>query len=364
MLFHQRDIYQRFNPDTLTNDTMADNQNPIRNPRNLEENGMNEYERVTNEWNQSNQVRDHQRHRAAAINNTDGYRTGNRIHHIRSIQMHDPIVWNDLFGRENLNPALRHYAQASMDWANDETQTLLFAGQMEVSLLMQENYRPGVHVAIFFIHLTPNRRFRDGHMIQMEFGNGSHTHQTVCRIFDVGGRAIVLQATEYQMLGYLADNDEAMDLLHSCFLQPDFAPMRYTFVEPDPNDADDNGFYVNDQNALDNHRWHEFAGDQQEPLPRVAEIVPEDEEPAAVFAIPPPPPANEDFAEIYRRNLYIINNAAAAENADDADDADDYIDNRYHQGPRRNIIHYIYNDGDSDSDSDDDDNGDELPARG
>jgi hypothetical protein len=365
MLFHERDIYSASTQHTHTNDdTMADNQNPIRDPRNLEENGMNEYERRTVEWNQCNQVQEMRRHRAAAINNTDGYRTGNRIHHIRSIQMHDPTVWNQLFGREILDPELRDYAQASMDWANDQTHTLLFAGQMEVSLLMQENYRPGVHVAIFFIHLTPNRRFRDGHMIQMEFGNGSHTHQTICRIFDVTDRAIVLQATEYQMLGYLADDDEAMDLLHSCFLQPDFAPMRYTFVEPDPNDADDNGFYVNDQNALDNHRWHEFAGDQQEPLPRVAEIVPEDEEPAAVFAIPPPPPANEDFAEIYRRNLYIINNAAAAENADDADDADDYIDNRYHQGPRRNIIHYIYNDGDSDSDSDDDDNGDELPARG
>jgi hypothetical protein len=340
---------------------MADNQNPIRNPRNLEENGMNEYERVTVEWNQSNQVRDHQRHRAAAINNTDGYRTGNRIHHIRSIQMHDPIDWNDLFGRENLNPALRDYAQASMDWANDETQTLLFAGQMEVSLLMQENYRPGVHVAIFFIHLTPNRRFRDGHMIQMEFGNGSHTHQTVCRIFDVGGRAIVLQATEYQMLRYLADDDEAMDLLHSCFLQPDFAPMRFTFVQPDLNDDNEYyGFYVNDQNALDNHRWHNFADGQQEQLPHVAGIVPEDEEPAAVFAIPPPPPANEDFAEIYRRNLEIINNDDVAENADD--DVD-YIDNRYHQGPRRSIIHYIYNDGDSDGDSGDD-NDDELPARG
>jgi hypothetical protein len=198
-------------------------------------------------------------------------------------------------------------------------------------------------------------------MIQMEFGNGSHTHQTVCRIFDVGGRAIVLQATEYQMLRYLADDDEAMDLLHSCFLQPDFAPMRFTFVQPDLNDDNEYyGFYVNDQNALDNHRWHNFADGQQEQLPHVAGIVPEDEEPAAVFAIPPPPPANEDFAEIYRRNLEIINNDDVAENADD--DVD-YIDNRYHQGPRRSIIHYIYNDGDSDGDSGDD-NDDELPARG
>jgi hypothetical protein len=331
---------------------MADNQNPIRDPRNLEENGMNEYERRTVEWNQCNQVQEMRRHRAAAINNTDGYRTGNRIHHLRSIQMHDPTVWNQLFGREILDPELRDYAQASMDWANDQTHTLLFAGQMEVSLLMQENYRPGIHVAIFFIHLTPNRRFRDGHMIQMEFGNGSHTHQTVCRIFDVTDRAIVLQATEYQMLGYLADDDEAMDLLHSCFLQPDFAPMRYTFVEPDPNDADDNGFYVNDQNALDNHRWHEFAGDQQQGQPL----------PPRVAGIPPPPPANEDFGEIYRRNLEIIDNGDNYDDDDDDDD-NDVIDNR-NPGPRRNIIQYIYNDGDSDGDSDGDGDEYDVPAQG
>lgn len=342
MLFHERYIYQRFSTDTHTNDTMAYNQNhdqnPIRDPRNFEENGMNEYERRTVEWNQCNQVQEMRSHRAAAINNTDGYRTGNRIHHLRTIQMHDPTVWNQLFGREILDPVLRDYAQASMDWANDQTHTRLFAGQMDVSLLMQENYRPGVHVAIFFIHLSPHRRFRDGHMIQMEFGNGSHTHQTICRIFDVTDRAIVLQATEYQMLEYLADDDEAMDLLHSCFLQPDFAPMRYTFVEPDPNDADDDGFYVNDQNALDNHRWHEFAGDQQQQQPL----------PPRVAGIPPPPPANEDFGEIYRRNLEMI------DNDDNYDDDDDIIDDRNHQynpEPRRNIIQYIYNDGDSDNDN-------------
>lgn len=339
-------------PATATRHTMAQqqqlqNQNPIHDPRNLEENGMNEYERQTMEWNRCNQVQEMGSRRNAAINNTDGYRTGNRIHHIRSIQMYDPIVWDELFGHENLDPALLEYAQASMDRANDETHTLLFAGQMEVSLLMQENYRPGVHVAIIFIHLTPHRRFRDGHMIQMEFGNGSHTHQTICRIFDVSGdRVIVLQATEYHMLEYLANDDEAMDLLHSCFLQPDFAPMRFTFVEPDPNDENDDGFYVNDQNALNNHRWHEFADDQ--PLPYVAAA--EEEEPAAVYVIQPPPQANNDFAEIYRRNLEIINNDVAENDAD-------YIDNRY-PGPRRNIIQYIYNDGDSDNDDD------EIPAQG
>lgn len=340
MLFHQYRIYHRFNPDTLTNDTMADNQNqnPIRDPRNLDENGMNEYARITDEWNQSNQVRDHRRQRNAEINNTDGYRTGNRIHHIRSIQMPIYERWNELFGHEILNPSLREYSQACLDWVQDETRTLLFAGQMEVSLLMQENYRPGVHVAVFIIHLTPHRHFCDGHMIQMEFGEGSHTHQTISRMFDVvDGHVIIQQATEYQMLGFLADDDEAMNLLHSCFLDPDFAPMRFSFVEPDPNDYDDYGYYMMDQHAIDNHRWHEFADD---PAAIIAAPAP------AVIAIPPPPPANDDFAEIYRRNLAMMN------------DVDEFIDNlerRDDDEPRRNIIQYFY-DGSSDDD--------ELPERG
>lgn len=311
-----------------------------------EENGMNEYERETVEWNQSEQVQEMRSHRAAAINNTPGYRTGNRIHHLRSIQMYSHALWNELFGREILDPILRNYAQGSLDWTNDETNTRLFAGQMDVSLLMQENYRPGVHVAIFFIHLSPHRQFRDGHMIQMEFGNGSYTHQTINRMFDLGDRAIVLQATEYQMLEYLADDDEVMDLLHSCFIQPDFEPMRFTYVEPEEernvNDDDyEQGVYVFDRNAPNNHRWHDFTYAQLQHA-RVA-IQPQ-EEPAAVFAIPPPPPANEDFAEIYRRNLEVID----AENHDNYDD--DIIENRYHQY-HRNIIQYIYNHED---DSDDD----------
>jgi hypothetical protein len=252
-----------------------------------EQNGMNEYDRRTTEWNQSDQVQEMRSRRAAAINNTPNYHTGNRIHHLRVIQMNDPIRWNELFGREILNPVLRDYAQASIDWANDETYTLLFAGQMDVSLLMQENFRPGVHIAIFFIYLGPHRQFYDGHAIQMEFGEGSHTHQTVARMFDLSDRAIVLQATEYQMLSYLADVDEAFDLLDSCFLQPDFAPMRFMFAEPNVNDYDAYGDYTVNLNAPNNHRWHNFADDEPE---------------SAIIGIPPPPPVN-NFADIYMAHL-------------------------------------------------------------
>ncbi len=298
------------------------------NPYDPEQNGMNEYERITNEWNQSNQVQEMRAHRSAAINNTPAYYTGNRVHHLRAIQMHHCDLWNQLFGNELLNPSLMAYAQASLDAVNDQTNTLRFAGQMEVSLLMQENFRPGVHLASFVVCMTPHRQFRDGHLIQMEFGEGSHTHQTISQMFELnnyGGNAIVLQATEYQILEYLAEDDDAMELLHGCFLQPDFAPMRFAFVEPvlPDNDGDDDyGYYVQNRNAGNVHRWHaQFAdvrgGDAVVAQPMMPEIA---------IAIPPPPPIN-DFADIYmeqlRRDDDANYNIIPYDDEDDEDDDDD-----------------------------------------
>jgi hypothetical protein len=334
--------------------------------RNPVENGMEEYERITNEWNQSNQVEERQTRRSSLINNTAGYHTGNRIHHLLSIQMYDPADWNALFGRENLNPVLREYAQASMDWVQDETCTQLYAGQMEVSLMMQENYRPGVHVAVFIIHLTPHRRFQDGHVIQMEFGEGSTTHQTINRLFDPNSSAVVLQATEYQLLEYVADDDEALDLLHYCFLDG-FNTTRFSYVEPvsqnededeDEDEDDDDevehgvndegdGYYIVNPYAEDDHNWHECA-EYYRLQPQLQPVA----APVAI-AIPPPPPVN-DFAAMYYRNLEMYNYNYYDEDEDDEYDEDDenIIRNRDH---RRNIIQYIYN-GESD--------GEELPAQG
>lgn len=184
-----------------------------------------------NEWNQSNQVQELRRSRENLVNNTAGYYTGNRVHQLRAIRISssDPDPgpgpgpgtyndWDALFGNEILCPDLQNYAQAGQI-------------EVEVSLLMQENIRAKVHLAIFIIHRTPphHRQFRDGHLIQTEFGEGSRTHQTINRIFDVNrvNRVTVLQATQYQLLGFLASGAEATDLLHDCFLQDDFNPMQF-----------------------------------------------------------------------------------------------------------------------------------------
>jgi hypothetical protein len=312
---------------------------------------MEEYERITEEWNQRNEVQERQDRRSRLINNTDGYHTGNRIHHIRSIQMYDHAEWNELFGQENLDPVLREYAQASIDHAQDETHTLRFAGQTEVSMIMQENYRPCVHVAVFIVHLTPHRRFYDGHMIQKEFGEGSRTHQTINRLFDTNTRACVLQATEYNMLEYLANDDEALDLLHYCFIDDEFHTIRFSYVAPDPqanedNDDDQGHYYVNPY-ANDEHRWHKCTEHEEERRQQL--LIRHDAPNEGVVAIPPPPPVN-DFAAIYFRNLELLND-------------ENYYAREYPVDlppMQRNIIQYIY-DGDSDSE---DDVVEELHAQG
>jgi hypothetical protein len=283
------------------NQNQQENQNQNQNPR-PRDRGMAEYEQATVEWNRRNDVTDSHERRRDAINNTPGYCTGNRVHHLRSIQMVDYADWDALFGNHILNPTLAGYAQAAMDHFHDDTDTLDFAGQMSVSLLMQENYRPGVHLAIYFIHLTPHRHFHDGHMISVEFGEGSATHQTITRLFDTDDYAIVLQATEYQMLSSLADDEDAMELLHTCFV-PEFAPMRFSLVAPQ-NAVD--AHYVPDQNALDDHRWHDFADYYNDYIRNLAAaagvLEQEQEQEQAQVQIPPPPPIN-DFVEIYEMAL-------------------------------------------------------------
>jgi hypothetical protein len=302
-------MVQNFN---IQNQNQQENQNQNQNPRpHVRDRGMAEYDQATVEWNRRNDVADSHERRRDAINNTPGYCTGNRVHHLLSIQMVHHTDWDALFGNHILNPTLAQYAQAAMDHFHDDADMLDFAGQMSVSLLMQENYRPGVHLAIYFIHLTPHRCFHDGHMISVEFGEGSITHQTITRLFDTDDRAIVQQATEYQMLSSLADDDDAMELLYTCFV-PEFAPMRFSLVAPPPPNAVDagDGYYVPDQNALDDHRWHDFAEYYNDIRNRnlaaagvaARALEQEQEQEQVQVQIPPPPPIN-DFAEIYQRAL-------------------------------------------------------------
>ena len=244
-------------------------------------------------------IREMFRTRLAMINNTDGYFTGNRLLDCRSIQMFDPEDWVALFGP---NEPMRPYVQRCMEFATDETRTVPYAGELEVSLLLEENAnpeRPGTHRAVFLVSVTPHRQFETGHIIEVEYGEGSNTQEAINRIFNTdlaeedGLRAIVQQFTEYQLLAYLADETQMMNLLYTYFLDG-FNPMRFVNEGDlvDPNDA----WRLRHQcvNVV-NQVLHNGVD------PNAPFVAP------APVAIPVPPPVN-DFAAIYREEYNIIHN--------------------------------------------------------
>lgn len=258
-------------------------------------------------------IREMFRTRLAMINNTDGYLTGNRVLDCRSIQMFDPEDWVALFGP---NEPMRPYVQRCMEFATDDTRTVPYAGELEVSLLLEENAnpaRPGTHRAVFLVSVTPHRQFETGHIIEVEYGEGSNTQQAINRLFntdEVQGetRAVAQQFTEYQLLAYLADEQEMMNLLYNYFLDG-FNPMRFVHEQDDDHFA----AWRTRHNCVNvvNVVLHNGIDPNAPPAPwQYADH-------AAPVAVPVPPPVN-DFAAIYRENF----NAEAAV----FEYADEYID--------------------------------------
>jgi hypothetical protein len=262
--------------------------------------------------------------RMRAINNTDGYRNGNRIHQLRTIQIIDAAHWNQLFGRESLNPTLREYTQALFHPYQREEQ---ITPRMEVSLLMMENYRPRVHVAVFIVYLVPHHPFYDGHIIQMEFSNDSYIHQTINRMFDVNEHAVVSQATEYEILNFAADPDEMLDLIHLCFIDRDFETMRFRRQEQ-VQDRRDRGGDEQPQRHIHMMEHEEVDGEYM--MPALPPLIDDVDEPEVRIPPPPPPPHHNNFETIYRE-YYNMAYGQHGEHGDyyDDDDDDDNDDDEY-----------------------------------
>ena len=244
-------------------------------------------------------IRNQFRDRIAMINNADRYHTGDNVVQCRTIQMCDPEDWIALFGSE------RHiypYAQRCMDYDQDETRTVPYAGELEVSMLLEENVTPGVHRAVFIVYVNPHQQFYDGHLIEMEYGEGSYRHQTINRMF---AHAIVQEFTEYQILAFLADDTEMNSLLYGYFLDG-FNPMRFGGRADDEEDRHRRHACRNVVNMV----LHDGVDPNAIPVLM----------PVPVVAIPPPPPVN-DFAAIYRGYF--------GEDDEDEDDYDDEDEDDY-----------------------------------
>jgi hypothetical protein len=255
--------------------------------------------------------------------------------------MFDTEDWLALFGP---NEPMRPYVQRCMDYAADP-HTVPYAGELEVSLLLEENAnpaRPGTHRAVFLVSVTPHQQFETGHIIEVEYGEGSNTQEAINRLFNTelaeedGLRAVVQQFTEYDILAFLADETQMMNLLYTYFLDG-FNPMRF----------------VDEQNADPADAWrlrHECVNVVNEvlhngidPNAAVPAVVPVAQNNPVEFHRPAPPPPINDFAEIYRENY-----ADAA--APDHEDHDGDIDFEYAHAQNINIIdnfnQYYYNDAD------------------
>lgn len=188
--------------------------------------------------------------RQKRINNTDYYYTGDNICHMKTIQMVDFDEFEFLFGK-NLN--LKYAYQAIEYFQNRDVPD---PGQLEISMLMERNFRaPGIHLAILLIHLFPHRQFHDGHIVQIEFQEGSFIHQEIERLFDTETRAVIEQASQHKILSYIAEEDEMLDLLHRFLVG--FNPMKFSF---------DGNKYFENPDAEDNHRPHPCCDNELEQI--------------------------------------------------------------------------------------------------
>ena len=263
---------------------------------------FNQQDAAARRWNERPGIQDELRSRASIVNNTDNYYTGNRVHHLRSIQMVSLEDWNLLFGGPYAAYVHRNAAEYGrrmiLEMVNG---TVPISEDLNVSLLLEENVRPGVHRAVFIIHANSHRAMCYGHMVCYDVAAAGQSHQRIEEMFDINSNAVIEQCTEYDILSLLADEDEMRDLLDLVFLRG-FETQRFDENDPDhPIHQHMCAGILQNLLALDNDRGaaavaiaddEESDADDEESDAADAEIQ---------YAIPPPPPIN-DFAQIY--NFY------------------------------------------------------------
>lgn len=193
------------------------------------DNRLKEFSIHVDEWYRRDDIHQKYRERVEKVRAMESFNVMSRMENCLTIRIHDVQEWEVLFGRESVSPKLQQYVDAVLRYDQDTTGTVPFKGHLEVSLLLEENVhpvRPGIYRAVFLIYTSPHKQFQDGHIVGIEFGEGSHTHQTIQRIFDVETRAIVQEITQYDMLTFLADEDEMNTLFYEYFTQG-FNPKYY-----------------------------------------------------------------------------------------------------------------------------------------
>jgi hypothetical protein len=267
------------------------------------------------EWNASPDVQEELRRRVNILNNTQDYYTGNNAHCFRSIQMTNADNWDLLFGgpyAQYLHNDAAEYGAKMIQNANDPPNAPLVFETLYVSLLLQQNVRPGVHRVIFIIYADPHHAMLYGHMVRYEVEDAGEQYHSIENLFDVETpRVIVERCTEYDILSFLADEYEMRDLL-GVFLR---GLNSQQFVENDP----DYPIYPHACSGMlrgllelgnPRRREGELLPAAPAPAPVVADAADaadaddaDEEDVYEIIAIPPPPPRpmiNNDIAQMYQ----------------------------------------------------------------
>ena len=242
------------------------------------------------EWNSSIVVENHIRERSGMVNNTSGYHSGNNEHALLSVQMVDVDIWHSLFVGRDIHPEAVLYAHRLM---NDFTDPNIefHTEHLDVSLLLEENVRPGIHRAIFIINVHPYCMSVHGHIVSYEFEEGSEEQQTIRDVFREEV-SIVKRCTEYDILSMLACEDEMRYML-AVFSQ---GMNSLQFPEREYIQHECSGIVGNILALGDERRREEAAAEEHQPP----------------YQVPPPPQVN-DFDEIYN---YYYNENGFDENND------------------------------------------------
>jgi hypothetical protein len=199
------------------------------------------YMKRSQEWHLIPSIQDRYRRRLNDMSHIyTSYKNCDKIHHGRLIVIKDIKDWNSLFcHEEKFNSYLSIYRKSIYG---------LTLCECKVTLLLEHNYRPSIHLAIFIIHKNPHQQFHDGHAVQIEFGDKSQTHQNIERLFDLRKPTTrVVQMSEYDMLRFMANDDNYADLLYGCFSH-NFKPIRFSHISQ--------GYFV-DEFADNDHEEHD-----------------------------------------------------------------------------------------------------------
>jgi hypothetical protein len=190
-------------------------------------------------WNQMLSIQGRYHDRLQNIKDIS-YKNSDKIHHGRIIVIESLKDWNLLFcHEEKLNSNLNIYSKNLYN---------PFPFECKVTLILEHNYRQNVHLAVFIIHLNPHRQFLDGHAVLMEFGDKSQIHHNIEQLFDLKKSTTrIVQMSEYDMLRFMANDDNYADLLYGCFYN-NFKPIRFSHIKE--------GYFV-DKFANNDHEQHD-----------------------------------------------------------------------------------------------------------